>query len=144
MGGGGRRGGWGGGIGGFGELKEGGGGLVGGFEGEKGGRGVLVPSFKVRSSGGGWSSWEGEGEGEDSWRRGGVELVNQISGKRERSVRTWARARHGIRGVGVGNGRCLKLGAKACCGGFKPCLGTRRRGRRDVFLIRRDGHRGLW
>ena len=57
----------------------------------------------MRSSGGGWSplAWEGEGEGGDSWRRGGVELVNQISGKRERSERTWARARHGIRG-GVG------------------------------------------
>lgn len=89
---------------------------------------------------------EGEGEGEDSLRSGGVELVNQISGKRERSERTWARARHGMSGVDVGDGcwvRLLKLGVKACCG-FKPCLGARRRCKRDVFLIRSDGHRGLW
>ena len=67
-----------------------------------------------------------------------MELVNQISGKRERSERTWARARHGIRGVGVGGWcwvRWLKLVARAC-GGFKPYLGKRTRCRRDVFLIR--------
>ena len=105
-----------------------------------GGRGeeVLFPSFRVRSSGGGWSL--GEGAVSLSFlllsgaRRGGVELVNQISGKRERSVRTWARARHGMRGVGVGGGWWLKLGVKA--GGFKPCFGKRTRCRRDVFLIR--------
>ena len=117
------------------------------FLGEGGGGDVLFPSFKVRSSGGGWSLGEGlvslsllSGK-----RRGGVELVNQISGKRERSGRTWARARHGMRGVDVGGGcwlRWLKLGARAC--GFKPCLGKRTRCRRDVFLIRIDGHRGLW
>lgn len=98
---------------------------------------VLFPSFSVRSSGGGWL-----GEGLVSLslsgaRRGGLELVNQISGKTSRSERTCARARHGMSGVGVGVGcwlRCLKLGAKAC--GFKPCLGARTRCRRDVFLIR--------
>ena len=98
---------------------------------------VLFPSFSVRSSGGGWV-----GEGLVSLslsgvRRGGLELVNQIPGKTSRSERTWARARHGMRGVGVGVGgwvRCLKLGARA--GGFKPWWGKRTRCRRDVFLIR--------
>ena len=72
---------------------------------EGGGEDVLFPSFRVRSSGGGWL-----GEGLVSLsllsgaRRGGLELVNQISGKTSRSERTWARARHGMSGVGVGMG----------------------------------------
>ena len=94
---------------------------------------VLFPSLSVRSSGGGWL-WEGlvpfslSGE-----RRGGLLLVNQISGKTSRSERTWARARRGMRGVGCWL-RCLKFGAKAR--GFRPYLGARTRCRRDVFLIR--------
>lgn len=68
---------------------------------EGGGLGVdvLFPSLRVRSSGGGVSGHCG-GE-----RLGGLELVNQISGKTSRLAWTWARERHGEMRGWWGRGR---------------------------------------
>lgn len=88
---------WGRGFRGRGEARREGGG-IGGFEGLVGwlikqvytfsshGVGILFPSFKVRSSGGGTSL--GLMPPSSGTRRGGLELVNQISEKTSRSDRT--------------------------------------------------------
>lgn len=55
---------------------------------------VLLPSFRVRSSGGGPLVLCEISAGA---RKGGLELVNHISGKISRVVCNWARERHGER-----------------------------------------------